>query len=88
MGTADSADYTDSESVWIVKSVDQKSAESVVFLRLPIDVVANLERVTDAVDPRNGLQDHFYDIEPVIDTGVIEHSQPFFSATDNPFLFS
>jgi hypothetical protein len=55
---------------------------------LPIHVVANLERVTDAVDPRNRLQDHFYDIEPITDTGVIEHSQPFFGATDNPFLFS
>jgi len=67
------------------KSVE--SAQSAVFPRLPIDIVTNFERITDAVDSWNGIHDDIDDVESVADTRIIEHPKPFFSTTNNAVLF-
>ena len=53
---------------------------------LQINVIRNLERAADQINNWNRLHQDLDHIESVGDPGVIQHSEPFFRAANDPIL--
>jgi hypothetical protein len=61
-------------------------ATSETILRSKVNIVRDLECASNQIDLRRGLHENLHDIEPIRDSRVVQHSEPFFCTSDDSFL--